>query len=250
MAGVKKKVTNLLKNIEDRRKKATFEEILHGLGLRHVGRETARLLADHFGTVDNLLNATLGELIMDSIGDTVATSIYNELHSKTSDISLTIKHLQELGLNFKTAVKKVQAKVKKPKQPREKKQPKPKQQKEKKQPKPKQPKEKKQPKPKQNENKQQKPKQQSDKQPRQQSEKKQTKPKQPTKQLEDKLSKQQPPELLEPSTDRPKRRQSKKQEPNIQEQVAQELKQTLPKQKKTKNKSTGYIRKQHATRTQ
>jgi DNA ligase (NAD+) len=49
---------------------------IYGLGIRHVGQQTAIDLAEHFGGVNKLAHATLDELLqVEGIGDTVAESI-------------------------------------------------------------------------------------------------------------------------------------------------------------------------------
>jgi DNA ligase (NAD+) len=49
---------------------------IYGLGIRHVGAQTAIDLAEHFGSVGKLAEATLDELLqVEGIGDTVAESI-------------------------------------------------------------------------------------------------------------------------------------------------------------------------------
>jgi DNA ligase (NAD+) len=49
---------------------------IFGLGIRHVGTQTAIDLAEHFGTLDKLAHATMDELLqVDGIGDVVAESL-------------------------------------------------------------------------------------------------------------------------------------------------------------------------------
>lgn len=49
---------------------------IYGLGIRHVGQQTAIDLAEHFGSIDKLAHATLDELMqVEGIGDVVAESI-------------------------------------------------------------------------------------------------------------------------------------------------------------------------------
>lgn len=49
---------------------------IYGLGIRHVGQQTAIDLAEHFGSVDKLAHATLDELLqVEGIGEIVAESI-------------------------------------------------------------------------------------------------------------------------------------------------------------------------------
>lgn len=49
---------------------------IYGLGIRHVGQQTAIDLAEHFGSIDTLAHATLDELLqVEGVGETVAESI-------------------------------------------------------------------------------------------------------------------------------------------------------------------------------
>lgn len=49
---------------------------IYGLGIRHVGQQTAIDLAEHFGSIDKLEHATLDELLqVEGIGDIVAESL-------------------------------------------------------------------------------------------------------------------------------------------------------------------------------
>lgn len=49
---------------------------IYGLGIRHVGQQTAIDLAEHFGSIDKLAHATLDELMqIEGIGDVVAESL-------------------------------------------------------------------------------------------------------------------------------------------------------------------------------
>jgi DNA ligase (NAD+) len=71
-----KSVSNLLANIE-RSKNRPLTNLLFGLGIRHVGFETAELLANHFGSVDAMANATLEELeSVPTIGPKTAEAVY------------------------------------------------------------------------------------------------------------------------------------------------------------------------------
>ena len=51
--------------------------LLFGLGIRHVGDETADLLAGHFGSIEALANATIEELeAVATIGPKIAASVF------------------------------------------------------------------------------------------------------------------------------------------------------------------------------
>lgn len=58
------------------RKQPPLEKFLYGLGIRHVGAQTAVDLVANFGSLDKLSQATLEELIsIDGVGEVVAESI-------------------------------------------------------------------------------------------------------------------------------------------------------------------------------
>lgn len=70
-----KKSTNLVAAIHDRRR-IPFDRFIYGLGIRHVGEETARSLAQHFRSLDQLMAAEAGTLAeVPDIGAVVAASI-------------------------------------------------------------------------------------------------------------------------------------------------------------------------------
>lgn len=57
-------------------KKPQLPRFIYGLGIRHVGSQTAIDLAEHFGSLDKLAHATLDELMqVEGIGDVVAESL-------------------------------------------------------------------------------------------------------------------------------------------------------------------------------
>nr|BAL56002.1 NAD-dependent DNA ligase [uncultured Bacteroidetes bacterium] len=70
-----KRVENLLAAIEAS-KAQPFHRVLYALGIRHVGEVTAKLLAEHFGSLDALCRATMDELqAIPEIGPRIADSI-------------------------------------------------------------------------------------------------------------------------------------------------------------------------------
>ncbi len=65
----------LHKEIQDHRE-ISLERFINGLGMRHVGEETARDLARHFGSIDALRDASIEDLqSVNGIGDVVAESV-------------------------------------------------------------------------------------------------------------------------------------------------------------------------------
>ncbi len=66
---------NLLANIDNSRR-AGVARLLNGLGIRHVGRRVAQVLAEAFGSINRLATATEDELTaIDEIGPVVAASV-------------------------------------------------------------------------------------------------------------------------------------------------------------------------------
>jgi len=57
-------------------KEPSLERFIFGLGIRHVGQQTAIDLCEHFGSLDKLGNASLDELLnIENIGEIVAESV-------------------------------------------------------------------------------------------------------------------------------------------------------------------------------
>lgn len=77
-----KSVENILNSIE-LSKWSTLARFIYALGIRFVGEQTAKLLADHFVTVENFLKATKDELeTIPEIGPKVSASILVSLEDR------------------------------------------------------------------------------------------------------------------------------------------------------------------------
>ncbi len=74
-----------LHNAIHSRRSVNMDRFLYGLGIRHVGRHIARILALHFETLDALLNASQDDLeAIDGVGAEIANSIvqfFDEPHN-------------------------------------------------------------------------------------------------------------------------------------------------------------------------
>ena len=89
---------NLIEAIE-RSKKNSLEKLLFGLGIKGIGAKMADLLASHFKTMDDLLNASEYQLIrIKDVGETIVRSL-NQFKNDERSIEL-LNHLKELGLNM------------------------------------------------------------------------------------------------------------------------------------------------------
>lgn len=78
----------LLKSIETS-KACPLSKLLFGLGIRHVGEHTAKLLARNFGSLDNLAKAEPEQLKqIHEIGETVADSVIDYFNDPAKQLLL------------------------------------------------------------------------------------------------------------------------------------------------------------------
>lgn len=95
-----KSVDNILKSIEAS-KKRPFEKVLFAIGIRHVGDRTAKILADHFRSIEYLKNAPKEDIEkIREIGPKIAESVY-DFFRRESNRKLVDK-LKKAGLKFET----------------------------------------------------------------------------------------------------------------------------------------------------
>ena len=93
-----KSITNLLDSVENS-KNNSLERLLFGLGIRHVGKKNAVILASYYKTLDNLMKASYEELItIPDIGEIIAESVVNYFTNEEN--KNCIEKLREYGLNF------------------------------------------------------------------------------------------------------------------------------------------------------
>ncbi len=94
-----KSAQNILDEIEAS-KKLPLERVIYGLGIRMVGERTAQFLAEHFGSMEALEQASVEELQnVDEVGPRIAESIV-EFFSIPANRKL-VERLREAGLAFK-----------------------------------------------------------------------------------------------------------------------------------------------------
>jgi len=93
-----KSAQNVLNEIEGS-KKLPLERVIYGLGIRFVGERTAQFLAEHFGSMDALIEAREEELQeVNEVGPRIAKSIV-EFFQEPKNRAL-VKQLQDLGLRL------------------------------------------------------------------------------------------------------------------------------------------------------
>lgn len=93
-----KSVNNLLESIENS-KNNSLEKVLFALGIRHVGKKTAKILAKRYKNIDNIINVNIDELTnVNDIGEIIAKSVRTYFDDPLN-LKL-IEDLKKLGLNF------------------------------------------------------------------------------------------------------------------------------------------------------
>jgi DNA ligase (NAD+) len=93
-----KSADNVLAEIEAS-KKLPLERVIYGLGIRMVGERTAQFLAEHFGSLDAIMNASAEELEeVNEVGPRIAESIV-EFFADEHNRKL-VSDLRKAGLTF------------------------------------------------------------------------------------------------------------------------------------------------------
>jgi len=103
-----KSAQKLVANIQ-KSKSRGLARLLNALSIRHVGTRVASTIAGHFGSMDELLAASLEDLsTVEDVGPVIAESVYDFLHNEAGQ--RTINQLRAAGLDM-TAPKRPRAVV-------------------------------------------------------------------------------------------------------------------------------------------
>ncbi|MFC3211080.1 NAD-dependent DNA ligase LigA [Planomicrobium okeanokoites] len=101
-----KSASNLIAAIDASRSNS-MERLLFGLGIRHVGEKAARILSEHFGSMEKLMDATLEELTaIHEIGDKMADAIVTYFDSE--EVRALVERLASENVNLSYTGKRVQ----------------------------------------------------------------------------------------------------------------------------------------------
>ena len=99
-----KSADNLINGIETS-KKIPFERLLFALGIRFVGETVAKKLANHYTTIDNLMESNFENLLeVEEIGDKIAESVVNYFSQEKNKV--VIEKLKNHNLCFVAEEKK------------------------------------------------------------------------------------------------------------------------------------------------
>lgn len=100
-----KSAENLI-NAIDKSKSNDLAKLLFAFGIRHVGAKAAKTLAQYFGDINGIINASLEELTeIEGVGDILAKSIKDYFSNETT-IKM-INNLIDLGVNTKSLSEKL-----------------------------------------------------------------------------------------------------------------------------------------------
>ena len=92
-----KSANNLIKAIENS-KGNNMDKLIFAFGIRNVGEKAARMLCEEFKTIENLINASVEDIIkIDGFGEIVAKSVVNYFASE--NVQNIISRLKEKGVN-------------------------------------------------------------------------------------------------------------------------------------------------------
>ena len=98
-----KSANNLLKAIEAS-KANSAERLLFGLGIRHVGAKAAKILLEHYETIENLSQAQAEDILnLHTMGETIANSLTtyfanDEVHELLAELKAAGVNLRYLGV--------------------------------------------------------------------------------------------------------------------------------------------------------
>jgi DNA ligase (NAD+) len=103
-----KSVANLLEGIATSKSRG-LARLLNALSIRHVGNRVASVLADRFGSMEELQRASLDQLSsVNEIGEIIAKSVWNAVNSDYGRAMIEIEDLASVGVDM-TAPKKARS---------------------------------------------------------------------------------------------------------------------------------------------
>lgn len=101
---VKEKSANNLLNAIEASKANSAERLLFGLGIRHVGAKAAKILLEHYETIENLSQAKAEDILnLHTMGETIANSLTtyfanDEVHELLAELRAAGVNLRYLGV--------------------------------------------------------------------------------------------------------------------------------------------------------
>ena len=97
--GFKKTSANNIKKSVEKSKDNDLGKLIFALGIRHIGAKAGKLLADHFKSMDNIINASVDDILeIDGFGAIMAESVV-DYFSSSSAVEL-VERLKDAGVNM------------------------------------------------------------------------------------------------------------------------------------------------------
>ena len=96
---------NIISSVE-KSKENDLSKLIFALGIRHIGSKAAKLLADHFKNIDNIMFATVDAILeIDGFGRIMAESVYDFFRNESA--KELVAELKAAGVNTesKTVIK-------------------------------------------------------------------------------------------------------------------------------------------------
>ncbi len=100
-----KSAENVVKAVENSKSNDLYR-VIFGLGIRHIGEKAAKLLAQRFGTMEAIMDASLDEVAaIDGFGEVMARSVVSFFALEPSKV--LVQRLKEAGVNMTAQVSRV-----------------------------------------------------------------------------------------------------------------------------------------------
>ncbi len=94
----KKSINNIISSVE-KSKDNDLAKLIFALGIRHIGAKAGKLLAEHFKTMEKIMNADVSDILeIDGFGEIMAVSVVDFF--KNEDSKILIGSLRENGVNM------------------------------------------------------------------------------------------------------------------------------------------------------
>lgn len=99
--GFKETSANNIKNSVEKSKENDLSKLIFALGIRHIGAKAGKLLSDHFRNIDNIMNASVDDILqIEGYGSIMAESVVE--YFSTESAKELIEKLRECGVNMES----------------------------------------------------------------------------------------------------------------------------------------------------
>jgi len=101
LEGFKETSANNIKNSVEKSKGNDLSKLIFALGIRHIGAKAGKLLSDHFRNIDNIMNASVDDILqIEGYGSVMAESVVE--YFSTESAKELIEKLRKCGVNMES----------------------------------------------------------------------------------------------------------------------------------------------------